>query len=223
MSYAGKLELKMRARELRKRGLSIKEIEKKLKVSRSSVSLWVCDIKLTKKQIRRLYLNKKTGVLKGSIIAAMNKIKARENLTRQLIDKGKKEIKKISKRDKFIAGIALYYGEGGKTDGEVSFTNSDPYAIKFMINWLRIFCRAPQDRLRGSLYLHDNLDKRKAEQYWSRITKIPLSQFTKAYIVKNNPNILRKTKHSYGVFRIKISDYRLQRITMVWISGVFNN
>jgi len=78
MSYAGKLDLKLKAQKLRKRGLSVKEIEKKLKVSRSSVSLWIREVKLTKKQLKKLYLNKKTGQLKGSIIAAMNKIKIRE-------------------------------------------------------------------------------------------------------------------------------------------------
>ena len=59
MSYSGKLELKLKARELRKNGLSVKAIQEKLKVSRSSVSLWVRDIKLTRKQLEKLYLNQK--------------------------------------------------------------------------------------------------------------------------------------------------------------------
>jgi len=82
VSYAGKLILKQKGQKLRKNGWSIKAIEKRLKVSRSSVSLWVRDIKLTKEQLEKLYLNKKTGGLKGSIIAAMNKIKKREKLTK---------------------------------------------------------------------------------------------------------------------------------------------
>jgi transcriptional regulator with XRE-family HTH domain len=221
MGYSGKLELKRKARFLRKKGLSIKEIEKKLKVSRSSISLWVRDIELSNQQIKYLYASKKTGALKGSIIAARNKKKEREKLVYRLLKEGEEQVGKISKRDRFIAGISLYYGEGGKTDGQVSFTNSDPYAIKFMVNWLREFYSISENRIRGSLYVHDNLDKDKAEKYWSRITKIPLKQFTKAYIVRNNPKRLRKVKNQHGVFRIKISDANLHRETMGLISGLF--
>lgn len=223
MSYAGKLELKLKARQLRKKGLSVKEIQKRLKVSRSSVSLWVRDVKLTKKQLEKLYLNKKTGQLKGSIIAAMNKIKAREELTKKLLQEGKKEIGNLSGRDKFIAGIALYSGEGSKTDGNVAFANSDPNLIKFMIDWFREFCKVHEKKFRGALYIHDNLDEKKAKQFWSTLSGIPLNQFTKTYIVKNNPKRLRKTKCIYGVFRVSLSNANLHRKIMGWISGILKN
>ena len=223
MGYAGKLKLKLKARELRKKGLSVKEIQKRLGVSRSSVSLWVRDIQLRRKQLEKLYLNKKTGALKGSIIGAKKKQREREELTRKLITEGRKEVGNISRHDRFIAGIALYCGEGSKTDGDVSFTNSDSKAIKFMANWLREFCGVTKERLRGSLYIHDNLNEIEAEKYWSKITKIPLQQFTKAYIAKNNPHRLRKVKHPYGVFRIRISDVNLHRKIMGWISGILRS
>ena len=221
MSCLGKLELKLKARKLRKQGLSIKKIQKKLKVSRSSVSLWVRDVKLTKKQLEKLYLNKKTGNLKGSIIAAMNKIKKREEITKKLRKEGKKEVGNLSRRDKFISGIAMYFAEGSKTDGSINFSNSDPRAIKFMVNWFREVCNIPEEKFRCSLYIHDNLDEEKAKRYWSKLTKVPISQFRKSYIVKNNPNRLRKVKHIYGVLRITASDINLHRKIMGWISGIF--
>jgi predicted transcriptional regulator len=223
MSYAGKLDLKLKAQKLRKRGLSVKEIEKRLKVSRSSVSLWVRDIKLTKKQLEKLYLNKKTGQLKGSIIAAMNKIKTREDITERLIKEGEKEVGKISQRDKFITGVALYFAEGEKSGEHVSFSNSDPRAVKFMVDWFRKFCKIPEEKFRCSLYIHNNLSESEAKEFWSKLTKISLSQFRKSYIVKNNPNRLRKTKNPYGVLRIGTSDVNLHRRIMGWISGVFKN
>jgi len=223
MSYAGKLDLKLKAQKLRKRGLSVKEIEKKLKVSRSSVSLWIREVKLTKKQLKKLYLNKKTGQLKGSIIAAMNKIKIREDITKRLIKEGEKEVGKISLRDKFITGISLYFAEGSKGDKNVSFSNSDPKAIKFMVKWLREFCKVPQEKFRVTLYLHDNLNEKQAKEFWLELTGIPLRQFTKTYIVRNNPKRLRKVKHPYGVFRITVSNANLHRKIMGWISGIFKS
>lgn len=221
MGYAGKLELKLKARSLREKGLSIKDIQKRLDVSRSSVSLWVRDIRLSKKQLEKLYLNKRTGALKGSIIAAMNKIKERERLIQKLTKEGAKEVGNLSKRDKFIAGIAMYFAEGDKGDKSVSFSNSDPWAIKFVVDWLRNTCRVPKTKFRASLYLHDNLNERKAKQFWSKLTKIPLTQFRKSYIVKNNPHRLRKVKHIHGVLRITVNDVNLHRRIMGWISGVF--
>lgn len=223
MGYAGKLELKLKARELREKGLSIKEIQRRLKVSRSSVSLWVRGIQLTKKQLERLYLNKKTGRLKGSIIAAAHKIKAREELTKKLIKGGEREISNISKRDRFIIGVALYFAEGNKGDKSVVFSNSDPWAIKFMVDWLREICKVPDEKFRCNIYIHDNLDEGKAKKFWSKLTEIPLSQFRKSYIVSNNPRRLRKIKHSCGVARITVSDVNLHRKIMGWISGVFKN
>lgn len=220
MSYAGKLDLKLKAQKLRRQGWSIKAIEKELQVSRSSVSLWARDIKLTKSQLEKLYLNKKTGQLKGSIIAAMNKIRDREEITAKLMREGKKEIGRLSKRDRFVAGVALYCGEGSKTDGSVDFANLDPKLISFMMSWMRDFCNVPEEKFRGSLYLHDNLDEIKAKQFWSKLSGISLSQFTKTYIVKNNPKRLRKVKHIHGVFRITVSDINLHRKIMGWISGV---
>ena len=90
MGYSGKLDLTSKAQSLRKKGLSIKDIEKKLKVSRSSVSLWVRDVELTKKQIESLYINKKTGALKGSIVAAINKIQRKNEMVKKLRQQGKK-------------------------------------------------------------------------------------------------------------------------------------
>ena len=221
MSYAGKLELKLKAQNLRKRGLSIKKIQKLLNVSISSVSLWVRDIKLTKKQLRKLYLNKRTGSLRGSIVAAMNKKKAREGLTQRLIKEGIRETGRLSKRDQFIAGAAMYFAEGDKGDKNVSFSNSAPGAIKFIVDWFRVVCKVPKNKFRLSIYLHDNLSERKAKNFWSKLTKIPLAQFRKSYIVKNNPHRLRKIKHTFGVLRVTVSNVNLGRKIKGWISGIF--
>lgn len=220
MGYAGKLEEKQKAQELRKRGLSVREIQKKLGVSRSSVSLWCRDIQLTQKQLEKLYLNQKTGALRGCIIGAKKKQKERESETGKLIKVGKAQIGSLNKRDLFIAGVALYAGEGEKTDGAIGFSNSDYRTIRFMMKWFREICGVSENKFRGSLYIHDNLDEKKAKKYWSNITKIPLPQFTKSYIAKDNPNRLRKTKHNYGVFRIRISDAKLHRRIIGWIKGI---
>jgi hypothetical protein len=221
MGYAGKLEEKHKALTLRKKGYSYSEILKQVRVSKDTMSRWCRDVKLTKSQNLRLYKKKYSGGLRGCIIGAKKKQKEREKLTKKLMKEGKKEIGGLSKRDKFIAGVAMYFAEGDKTDGDIGFSNSDPRAIKFMVNWLWKVCKIPPTKLKASLYLHDNLNETKAKKFWSTLTGIPLEQFTKSYIVKNNPYRLRKVKHIYGVLKIRMGNVVLHRKMMGWISGVF--
>jgi len=51
---------------------------------------------------------------------------------------------------------------------------------------------------------------------------LPLTQFRKSYIVKNNPKRFRKAKNINGVLRISISDVNLHRKIMGWIEGIFD-
>lgn len=222
MGYAGKLKEKNKALNLRKKGYSYNEILKQVDVSKDTISRWCRNVKLTKSQLLRLYKKKYSGGLRGCIIGAKKKQREREELTRRLIEKGRREMGRISKRDKFIAGVAMYFAEGSKTY-HVSFSNSDARAIKFMMSWLRDTCKIPKTKFRGALYLHDNLDEIKAKKFWSNLTRIPLRQFTKTYLVKNKPRRLRKVKHIYGVFRITVCDVNLHRKIMGWISGIFKD
>ena len=222
MGYSGKLKLKQEAIKLRENGFSVKTIQRKLQVSMSSVSLWVRDVKLTQEQIRKLYLNKRTGALRGCIVAAMNKTKKREESTIRLVEEGKKEVGNVSRRDRFIAGVLMYFSEGSKTGHSVVFSNSDYRAIEFMASWFREFCNVPEEKFRCYLYIHDNLDEANAKKFWSRIMNLPLTQFRKSYIVKNNPKRIRKAKNINGVLRISISDVNLHRKIMGWIEGIFD-
>lgn len=223
MSYFGKLDLKLKAQKLRRKGLSIKNIEKRLKVSRSSVSLWVRDIKLTRKQINKLYVNKTKGSLKGSYIASRNKIKRTQELVKKSIVSGREDVGKLFLRDKFIAGVAMYFAEGTKSSSNVSFSNSDPRSVSFMADWFRRICKVPEEKFRCYLYIHDNLDEKKAKKYWSDLIGVPLEQFRKSYIVRNNTKRLRKVKHIYGILRLTVSDANLSRKIAGWISALFKD
>lgn len=53
-AYVAKTNEHLRARELRKQGMSIKDISKILNVSRGSASIWCRDVKLSQKQAKTL-------------------------------------------------------------------------------------------------------------------------------------------------------------------------
>ncbi len=222
MGYVGKLEEKIKAQALRKTGLSYGAIMQQIHVSKDTVSRWCRDIELTQDQKRKLLENKMFGQRKGSIVAADNKRKARILRTKRIFKDAKIQLGRMSKRDRFITGIALYAGEGFKNDGKGGFVNSDPILIKFMSKWFQEFCHLSIQKLRGAIWIHQGLDGVIAKQFWSRLAGIPQDQFHKTYIAKDKKDSkkVRKNIHQYGVFSIRFSDSDKQRRIMGWISAL---
>src|SRR3972149_9708292 len=223
MGYSGKWGEKLKAQTLRRRGLSYKEILKHVNVAKSTLSTWCKDIELTSKQMERLYKRQETGQRKGSVIAARKKQLKRWEEEQKERNLGIKDIGKLSKRERFLLGVALYAAEGGKTSrGEVDFSNTDPLMIKFMVAWFREFCNPPEQKLRVALWIHDDLDESAARKFWSKLTGIPLIQFNKSYIAQNKKNSkkIRKKKHEYGVAAIGFSSVKIKRRILGWIGGI---
>jgi hypothetical protein len=108
---------------------------------------------------------------------------------------------------------SLYAGEGGKTDGAVSFSNCDPRMIVCFCTWLRRYFSVDESRLRIRLYLHAGLDLDAAERFWSTATDIPRSQFGKAYRAVRDPSI-RRNEHEHGLARVDYSCSRTHREIM---------
>lgn len=223
MGYFGKLEKKELAIKLRKKGLSYKEILQTVSVSKDTLSRWCKDIPLIEEQKYRLLKNKLYGQKKGSLIAAENKRQQRKKRISEIYKEAEVSLGNLNIRDKFITGIALYAAEGNKMDGKGGFANADPKIIKFMIEWLTTYTKIPLERIRGAIWLHEELNEKKAKEFWSHYTGLSLSQFHKTYIVKRKKNTkIRKNLHEYGIFTIRFSDSAVHRQIMGWIYALFN-
>lgn len=222
MGYYGKLREKEIAIRLRKNGHSYNEIISKVNVSKDTVSRWCRDIELTQLQLKRLHDNKLLGATKGRLLGARRQKEKRVNETHGYLIAGVKDVGQLTRRERFLVGIALYSAEGTKSDGQVVFSNSDPKLIKFMSDWFNDFCNIHPSKFRGRLWIHTNRDEQKAKMYWSKLTNIPLTQFYKSYIAENKINSVKKRKkvHEYGVFGVCFSDSKKHRQIMGWIAGI---
>ena len=214
-----KLKEKNIARELRKKGYSLNEIRDKTGFSKTSISGWVRDIELTKAQRQRLT---QKGVQKDAIEKRRKTRLERESARRQvIIDKAKKDIKTLSKKDLFIIGTCLYWAEGGKTErGVVRISNGDPAIIKVMMRYFREICLVSEKKFRGHIHIHPHLDIKRAEKYWSKIAKIPISQFYKTY---NKPNKSSKNKRDtlpFGTFDVYVCNTELFLKITGWIEEI---
>jgi hypothetical protein len=207
------------ARALRFKGLAISEIASTLKVSKASVSVWVRDIVLTSSQRKKINSN-------GFSVSAIEKrrvhrIANTHRKHREVIDAAKLDIPEISKRELFLIGIALYWGEGGKTNVNLTrISNADPVVIKIMMRFFRELCAVPADKFNGQVHIFSHLNAKAAEQYWSAISGIPIRNF---YKTQSKPSSASKDKrHTLpnGTFQIYISDTKLQLKIKGWIEAL---
>ncbi len=224
MGYYGKLEEKVIVQTLRSKGLSYGEIQKQVKVSKDTISRWCKEIVLSPKQLDRLLQNKLNGATKGRLIGAKKQQNERIARSKLLFENGLSKIGKLSKRDRFIAGVGLYIGDGGKGDKRFAFSNSDPKTIKFVSEWLIEFFSISPAKMAGQIWIHSNLDEKKARKYWSKLTKIPDERIYKSYIAKNKTDSqkIRKQLHEYGVFTLLYLSSSTQREMLGLMAGILN-
>lgn len=181
------------------------------------------------KEVKELYYQKllpmgKVAKILGVSIDALVYFMRKYDLKRRSVSENEK-IKfnrkplsfRISKNNKVhreigTIGAMLYWGEGAKTgklrkNNSVDFANSDPRMIKVFLVFLRKFCNIDESRLRCLLYCYSNQNVKKLVRFWSKTTKIPLSQFTKPYIKEDNRKNTRKME--YGLVHIRYNDKKL--------------
>jgi hypothetical protein len=211
MGYRGKLSERQQARQLRRVGLPLAEIASRLGVSKSSVSLWVRDVSF----------DPLPRPPRGRRRAPNALQRRRQAEVERLVEEGRERIGRLSERELLVAGVALYAGEGSKTDGCVRFANSDPRMIYFYCCWLRRFFTVDESRLRVHLYLHEGLDLASAIAHWSAVTAIPPSQFGKPYRAVPDPSI-RHTKHVHGCATVSYSCSATHRSIMGLVNALLS-
>lgn len=213
---------KEKAINLRKKGMSVRDITNKVNAAKSSVSRWVRDVKLTKKQ--KKHLKEKSHSQFVIEKRRKTRIKNEKQKRQKIINKAKKEINNISEKELFLIGISLYWGEGGKTQrGLVRLTNSDSRLIKVMMKFFRDICEVPEDKFRGHIHLHPHLNKNKAENYWSNISGIPKKQFFKTSQQHNKSSKNKKDSLPLGTFTIYVCDTELFLKIKGWTEGLVEN
>src|SRR5258706_7454166 len=203
-----KYELRIKAREMRAKGESVREIAKLLGVSKGTTSLWVRDIILSVEQ----YEDLKKRSIKGGELGRMRGSLVQKERRLELIEQYKRDgiirLKDMSKESCFIAGIALYWAEGSKMKREVMICNSDPQLINIMIRWFQEFFDVEYQRFVAVIGINEVHREREkiVKNYWSNITKIPLTQFRKTSFKKTiNKKVYDNFNEHYGTLSLKVS------------------
>ena len=223
-----KIEDKNKAIELRKKGLSYREILEEIPVAKSSLSLWLRSVGLSQTQKQRLTDKKRASALRG----AQSRKTTRVALTKEIKDSARNEIGKLSKRELWLIGVALYWAEGSKEkdrrSAKVLFSNSDPYMARVFLKFLLEALELPKERVSFNIVLHEN-NKHRIEDvnnYWLAHTGFSKQNFGNMYFKKNIIHTKRKNvgENYFGLLRILVKESStLHRKIQGWTEGIYGN
>jgi len=208
---------KSEAIRMRKEGASYSQIKEKIKVSKSSLSLWLRDMPLAEKRLRELRDFSAIRIERFSNTMR----RKREGRWAEVRAKAVKTIGILSKRELLIAGLFLYWGEGGKTSvASTSLSNTDPAMILFFMRWLEVL-GVPKNRLRVHMHFYADMNIKTELQYWSKTLGLPPSSFTKPYIkTSNRSNLSYPQKFTHGTCNLMyhnrdVSEYVLMALDYI--------
>lgn len=217
-------ELRERARELRRAGLTYTEIIQELgdDIPQPTVQTWVKDIELTTEQRARIKQKEVDSARKAQPLGALwNRLQKQKRL-QDAQDQASPHAKRLSQDRQALQlmAAALYIGEGAKGDAQFSFANSNPQVIQTWMALLRRNFEIDESKFACFLAISVGMDEVGLKQFWSDLTKIPLTQFTKSSI-KKNPGKIRREAYK-GVCIVVYHSLAIRRYLDALAQGVID-
>ncbi|HCS79254.1 TPA: hypothetical protein DIV55_05965 [Patescibacteria group bacterium] len=206
-----------KALELRKLGKSYSQIKSELSISKSTLSGWLWEYPLNKEQIDSLRGKNPRRIEKYRTTMRLK----REARLNSYYTEEKSKWLPLSKRELFIAGLFLYWGEGGKSlNGQLIINNTDPKLIKFMLHWLTNVIFVPKNKIKACVHLYIDMDIQAEINYWVKELGLPLTQFIKPYIKKSQRTNIDHKGFGHGTCGLMVNDARLKERVLMGISAM---
>ena len=221
-----KIELREKAIQLRRAGKSYSEILEEIPIAKSTLSLWLQSVGLSKAQKQRLSEKRLAAARRG----AEQRKQKRLAVTKEIHTQAIKDVGAISPHELWLMGIMLYWAEGSKEKeykpgSGVQFSNSDPKMIRLFLKWLYDVCKISKENISMDIFIHENNRHQieKVIRYWAKITEFEPEKFKHIYYKKNKIRTLRKNTGDlyFGVLKVKVkASSGLNRRIAGWIRGI---
>lgn len=122
-----------------------------------------------------------------------------------------------SVRPRFMFGLALYAGEGGKTGNDINVSNCDPRILRASLEFF-LMLGARREDVRVSIHLHDAARVSEVESFWSSELELPLEQFTRTVVAVSRASKQRRGNvQPNGTCRVRVHSTRLLRMITKWM------
>jgi hypothetical protein len=213
--------LKDRAILLRKKGYSIRTIELRLGIPRSTLSGWLKDVPLTSSQRRKLRTEWNKSLKKARAEAVKWHNKQKEDRIELARLQAIKTLERLPKNPAIreLALAFLYLGEGAKRDRSTTLGNSNPMILRFFISVLQSDFGIPEDKFACWLHLRADQNPDDMICYWAKELSLPKKNFRSCAIDERTKG-LPTYPHYKGVCIISCGNIAVQR-KLLYLSNMF--
>lgn len=200
---------------LRRMGKSYNAIRRDLRISKGTLSEWLRPYGWSKNIASSLAeKSKQTSAVR---IRYLNNIRGK-HLARLYLDaqaEAGREFEKLKYHPLFIAGVAIYWGEGDKVSGHgVRIANTDPTMIRLFVNFLAHVCQIPKNRIKAWILIYPDLDGEVCKKFWVEKSGISNHNFTKCITVQGRH---KTNRVRYGVCNVGISSKYFKKKMLIWL------
>jgi hypothetical protein len=193
------------ARALRQQGYSFAEISTELKIAKSTASLWARDVFLDASAKQRLH----TRFLIGQAASRAIQDKTYQEKLVIIRQSEQEYLNTISEIPSRLLCALIYWCEGAKGTSKVCFTNADPQLIATFLRLFRSSFMVDESKLRVLMHLHEYHDEQTQKEFWSNVTDIPQTLFSKTYL---KPHTGKVKKPGYpGCIHVSYHDARVAK------------
>lgn len=212
------LTKKSQAIQLRKEGKSYSQILKDINVSKSTLSLWLRSYPLSPVRMKELRDWNEDRIMHYK----ETRRKRKEKLLADILKKQQKTIFPLFKRDLFIGGLFLYWGEGSKTKFSwCAVSNTDPAMIYFFVRWFEFYWGIDKKKMKIRLHLYQDMSIKKEINFWSKYLSISQEQFRKPSIKKTFlKSRTYKVGFSHGTCNLIIGNANLTKEILMAIKAL---
>lgn len=213
---------------MRKSGLSYGEINQKTGVAKSTLSYWLRDVNVP--ALLKEGINSRANRKSREALIARNRNQTvlAQQRAETIRNEAVKEFGRFVNDPLFLSGVALYWAEGYKRGAfgsawkNVDFANADPQMTKLIVRFFKKFLGVDAQKLKAQVIAHKNVNLSEAVEYWSSVTGIAGSNFTKTCCSNNINSKGKRDKKSvpYGTVHIRINDVKLFFRMIGWIDGL---
>lgn len=212
-----KPDLKAKALLLRKEGRSYSQIKQKIRVSKSTLSNWLHHLPLSKSQLEKLQYRSEIRIEKFRQTMAEKK----ERKQRRAYSLERKRLLPLTSKELYLAGLFLYWGEGGKTcPAMVNISNTDPKVMQFILYWMEKCLRVKRKNISAIMHLYSDMDEEKVISFWMKKLGLKRHQFKKSYVKKTKLSGLTYPGFGNGTCNLQIGNVSIKRKVMMGIKAI---
>lgn len=202
-----------KARDFRKRGFSYTEIAKIVGVSRGTLSNWLGKQSFSKKVRQDNEVKARRENVKRLSLLNKAKQNERDKRSKEALQSAVTEFKHYRHLPHFMAGVALYMASGDMLiNRPIRLSDSRSEVHRIFIKFLVDFLGVDKPSIHCWLAIPKGTSEAKSVAEWSKMLKIPHTQFYKSQQLSPTDKALRKT-----VGNTIIGDTLLKQKLQKWI------